>query len=227
MKTIALVGRTNVGKSTLFNKLCHKLIAIVHDRPGVTRDRKEAETTLDGAPVRLVDTAGLEDTSSLAKAMWQQTELAIAEADIVLMITDGRTELNALDTKLAKQLKKIGKPTFLVVNKCEGEKQTQMLGEFYRLGLGTPYPVSAEHNLGIKELIQALKPLCPTETAQEAEKVRPLHLAIVGRPNVGKSTLINQFLKQNRLLTGPEAGVTRDAATGSSTTETTGSCSVR
>ena len=213
MKTIALVGRTNVGKSTLFNKLCHKRIAIVHDRPGVTRDRKEAETTLDGSSVCLVDTAGLEDTSSLAKAMWQQTELAIAEADIVLMITDGRTELNALDTKLAKQLKKIGKPTFLVVNKCEGEKQTHMLGEFYRLGLGTPYPVSAEHNLGIKELIQALKPLCPTETAQETEKLKPLHLAIVGRPNVGKSTLINQFLKQNRLLTGPEAGVTRDAIT--------------
>ena len=102
MKTIALVGRTNVGKSTLFNKLCHKRTAIVHDRPGVTRDRKEAETLLDDVPVRLVDTAGLEETSALAKAMWQQTELAIEEADIVLMITDGRTELTALDTKLAK-----------------------------------------------------------------------------------------------------------------------------
>ena len=213
MKTIALVGRTNVGKSTLFNKLCHKRVAIVHDRPGVTRDRKEAETSLDDIPVRLVDTAGLEDTSSLSKAMWQQTELAIEEADIVLMITDGRTELTALDTKLAKQLKKVGKPTFLVVNKCEGEKQTQMLGEFYRLGLGTPYPISAEHNLGLKELIQVLKPLCPAESAKAEEKERPLHLAIVGRPNVGKSTLVNQLLKKNRLLTGPEAGVTRDAIT--------------
>ncbi len=213
MKTIVLVGRTNVGKSTLFNKLCHKRVAIVHDRPGVTRDRKEAETSLDGIPIRLVDTAGLEDTTSLAKAMWQQTELAIEEADIILMITDGRAELNALDTKLAKQLNKTGKPTFLLVNKCEGEKQTQMLGEFYRLGLGTPYPISAEHNLGIKELIQTLKPLCPADVEKEQEKAKPLHLAIVGRPNVGKSTLVNQLLKKNRLLTGPEAGVTRDAIT--------------
>lgn len=213
MKTIALVGRTNVGKSTLFNKLCHKRVAIVHDRPGVTRDRKEAETTFDDIPVRLVDTAGLENTTSLAKAMWQQTELAIEEADIVLMVTDGRTELTALDTKLAKELNKTGKPVFLVVNKCEGEKQTQNLGDFYRLGLGTPYPVSAEHNIGIKELIQEIKPLCPFENKENKEAAKPLHLAIVGRPNVGKSTLVNQLLKQNRLLTGPEAGVTRDAIT--------------
>ncbi len=213
MKTIALVGRTNVGKSTLFNKLCHKRVAIVHDRPGVTRDRKEAETSFDNIPVRLVDTAGLENTTKLAKAMWQQTELAIQEADTILMITDGRTELTSLDTQLAKQLKKVGKPTLLIVNKCEGEKQTQNLGEFYRLGLGTPYPVSAEHNLGIKELIQTLKPLCPTEPKEQQDKTKPLHLAIVGRPNVGKSTLVNQLLKKNRLLTGPEAGVTRDAIT--------------
>ena len=212
MKTIALVGRTNVGKSTLFNKLCHKRVAIVHDRPGVTRDRKEQETMLDDIPVRLVDTAGLEDTTSLAKAMWQQTELAIQEADIVLMITDGRTELTALDTKLAKQLKKTGKQTFLLVNKCEGDRQTQMLGEFYRLGLGTPIVISAEHNIGIKELVQTLKTLCPKEEEKDS-KERPLHLAIVGRPNVGKSTLVNQLLKENRLLTGPEAGVTRDAIT--------------
>ena len=188
MKTIALVGRTNVGKSTLFNKLCHKKVAIVHDRPGVTRDRKEAEAILDGTTVRLIDTAGLEDTSSLSKAMWQQTELAIQEADIILMITDGRTELNALDIKLAKQLKKVGKQTFLLVNKCEGVKQTQMLGEFYQLGLGTPYPISAEHNIGLKELLQKLKTLCPKEEENKTTKLKPLQLAIVGRPNVGKST---------------------------------------
>ena len=213
MKTIALVGRTNVGKSTLFNKLCHKRMAIVHDRPGVTRDRKEAETTLDDAPVRLVDTAGLEDTTNLAKAMWQQTELAIEEADILLMIADGRTELTALDTKLAKRLNKTGKPVFLLVNKCEGERQTNALGEFYRLSLGTPMPISAEHNIGIKELITTLKPLCPKEPERSKDGDKPLHLAIVGRPNVGKSTLVNQLIKQNRLLTGPEAGVTRDAIT--------------
>ena len=159
--------------------------------------------------------AGLEDTSSLAKAMWQQTELAITEADIILMITDGRTELNALDIKLAKQLNKTGKPIFLVVNKCEGEKQTQNLGDFYRLGLGTPYPISAEHNIGIKELIHTLTPLCISDKKEKTstQKDQPLHLAIVGRPNVGKSTLINQLLKKKRLLTGPEAGVTRDAIT--------------
>ena len=213
MKTIALVGRTNVGKSTLFNKLCHKHVAIVHDRPGVTRDRKEFQIDINGAPVKLVDTAGLEETTSLAKAMWQQTELAIAEADIVLMITDGRTELNALDLKLAKQLQKINKPVFLLVNKCESDKQTQMLGDFYRLGLGTPMPISAEHNIGIKELLSSLAPLCPQENLEKGTSEHPLHLAIVGRPNVGKSTLINQLLKQNRLLTGPDAGVTRDAIT--------------
>jgi len=213
MKTVVLVGRTNVGKSTLFNKLCHKHLAIVHDRPGVTRDRKEAETQLDGISVRLVDTAGLEDTSSLAKAMWQQTELAIQEADIILMITDGRTELNALDTKLARQLKKIDKVKFLVVNKCEGQAQTNALGEFYRLGLGDPLPISAEHNLGIKELIQKIIEFCPREENIQESKEKPLQLSIVGRPNVGKSTLVNQLLKQNRLLTGPNAGVTRDAIT--------------
>ncbi len=213
MKTVVLVGRTNVGKSTLFNKLCHKHLAIVHDRPGVTRDRKEAEADLNGTIVRLVDTAGLEDTSSLAKAMWQQTELAIQEADIILMITDGRTELNALDLKLARQLKKVDKVKFLVVNKCEGQKQTDALGEFYRLGLGDPMPISAEHNIGIKELVQKIGALCPREESVKEEKDRPLQLAIVGRPNVGKSTLVNQFLKQNRLLTGPNAGVTRDAIT--------------
>lgn len=212
MKTIALVGRTNVGKSTLFNKLCHKHMAIVHDRPGVTRDRKEAETTLEDRPVRLVDTAGLEDTTTLSKAMWQQTELAIEEADIILMITDGRTEINALDLKLAKQLQKTSKPVFLIINKCEGVAQTNNLGEFYQLGLGTPYPISAEHNLGIKELIQELKLLCPPDS-EEKETEKPLHLSIVGRPNVGKSTLVNKLIKQNRLLTGPEAGVTRDAIT--------------
>ena len=213
MKTIALVGRTNVGKSTLFNKLCHKRAAIVHDRPGVTRDRKEAEASLNGAPVRLVDTAGLEATTALAKAMWQQTELAMDEADIILMIVDGRSELTALDIKLAKQLQKTDKPVFLVINKCEGEKQTQNIGDFYRLGLGTPLPISAEHNLGIKDLIAVLKPLCPVDESPEKDAEKPLHLAIVGRPNVGKSTLVNQLLKKNRLLTGPEAGVTRDAIT--------------
>ena len=213
MKTIAIVGRTNVGKSTLFNKLCHKKLAIVHDRPGVTRDRKEAETTLNNTPVRLIDTAGLENLTSLAKAMWQQTELAIAEADLIFAVVDGRSEISALDRQLAKNLHKTGKPVFLIVNKCETPNQTT--DEFYQLGLGQPYPISAEHNLGIKELLAVVEPLCKQKAPSEKSEntIRPLKLAIVGRPNVGKSTLINHFLQQNRLLTGPEAGVTRDAIT--------------
>ena len=213
MKTIAIVGRTNVGKSTLFNKLCHKKQAIVHDRPGVTRDRKEAETIIGKTPVRLVDTAGLENISNLAKAMWHQTELAIAEADIILMIADGRAEISALDRQLAKDLHKVGKPVFLLINKCESQKLS--VADFYQLGLGTPYPISAEHNLGLKELINEIELLCK-QTKTEDKKTdtgRPLKLAIVGRPNVGKSTLINQLLQQDRLLTGPEAGITRDAIT--------------
>lgn len=214
MKTIALVGRTNVGKSTLFNRLCGRRLAIVHDRAGVTRDRKEATGTLKKMTFRLIDTAGLEETTSLAAAMWHQTEMAIDEADIVLMIVDGRSELTRLDERLAGQLRRLKKPVFLIANKCEGKAQTENLGEFYRLGLGEPIPVSAEHGLGFEKLQEVLTPLCPVETAEpENPADRPLKLAIVGRPNVGKSTLINRLLGKERLLTGPEAGVTRDAIT--------------
>ena len=212
MKTVAIVGRTNVGKSTLFNKLCHKRLALVHDRPGVTRDRKEATATLGKITFRLIDTAGLEKTTELSKAMWKQTRIAIQEADIILMISDARTELNALDMDLARELHKTHKPVLLVANKCESEKQTQNMGDFYRLGLGTPLCLSAEHKLGFDKLENFLTPLIKEkESPEEAPKERPLKLAIVGRPNVGKSTLINKLIKQDRLLTGPTAGVTRDA----------------
>lgn len=214
MKTIAIVGRTNVGKSTLFNRLCGRRVAIVHDRAGVTRDRKEAEATLKDLTFRLIDTAGLEETTELAEAMWRQTELAMAEADIVLMLVDGRAELTRLDERLGGQLRRLDKPVFVLANKCEGKPEPHRLAEFYRLGLGDPVPVSAEHGLGLDRLYALLKPLCPAEDkAAAAETVRPLKLAIVGRPNVGKSTLINRLVGQNRLLTGPTAGVTRDAIT--------------
>ena len=213
MKSIAIVGRTNVGKSTLFNRLCGRRLAIVHDRAGVTRDRKEATASLKDITFRAIDTAGLEETSSLSAAMWDQTEIAIQEADIVLMIVDARSEITRLDTRLARLLRRQKKPVFLIANKCEGRTQEQLLGEFYQLGLGDPLPISAEHALGMDKLYALLKPLCPKEDIIQEETDKPLKLAIVGRPNVGKSTLINRLLKKERLLTGPEAGVTRDAIT--------------
>ena len=213
MKTVALVGRTNVGKSTLFNRLCGRRLAIVHDRAGVTRDRKEGVATIKDISFRAIDTAGLEETTSLARAMWDQTEIAIGEADIVLMIVDARSGLSPLDEKLAGRLRRLQKKVLLVANKSEGAEQKNALGEFYRLGLGDPMPVSAEHALGMEDLYQFLKPLCPKTEEMPEEEKRPLKLAIVGRPNVGKSTLINRLLGTERLLTGPEAGVTRDAIT--------------
>lgn len=234
MKTVAIVGRTNVGKSTLFNRLCGRRLAIVHDEAGVTRDRKEAEARLMDLSFRLVDTAGLEEITSLAAAMWRQTQTAILKADVVLAVVDGRAEVMPLDIKMAQELRKSGKKIILIANKCEG-KTAQHLGDFYRLGLGDPLPVSAEHGLGMSDLYDALKKCLPPEENQsetienedtilsdqihEKEKERlikqnrPLKLAIAGRPNVGKSTLINSLLGKERLLTGPVAGVTRDAIT--------------
>lgn len=234
MKTIALVGKTNVGKSTFFNRLCGRRLAIVHDRPGVTRDRKEGIGHLKDLTFNLIDTAGLERTTELAAAMWEQTQIAIKEADIVLMLIDARDELNDLDTRLAADLRRLKKPVVLIANKCEGTLQQHLLGEAYTLGLGEPVAFSAEHKLGLDTLYQRLAPLMrDTETGKNPQadetvsdtdatdkteepqdkQNRPLKLAIVGRPNVGKSTMINRLLGQNRLLTGPMAGVTRDAIT--------------
>ena len=212
MKTVAIVGRTNVGKSTFFNRLCQRKLAIVHDKAGVTRDRKEAVGHLSDLTFLFIDTAGLEETTSLAAAMWAQTEKAIEQADIILMISDARTEINVLDIKLAKRLQKIKKPVFLIANKCEGKAQEENLNSFYQLGLGRAIPFSAEHGLGLGDLYDALAPF-KEEVIPEEQGEKPISLAVVGRPNVGKSTLINKLLKEDRLLTGPEAGVTRDAIT--------------
>lgn len=222
MKTIAIVGRTNVGKSTLFNRLVGKKQAIVHDLPGVTRDRKEATANLSDITFRVIDTAGLETETALSKAMWAQTQKAIDEADIVLMVVDARSEINPLDRDLARDLRKVGKPVFLLANKCEGSEQYLAATEAYSLGLGDPIAVSGEHGLGMLDLYQALLPYFPAEergkkvdkskeNATHEDEQKPLKLAILGRPNVGKSTLVNQLLGQERMLTGPEAGVTRDA----------------
>ncbi|MBE6449468.1 MAG: ribosome biogenesis GTPase Der [Alphaproteobacteria bacterium] len=219
LKTIAVVGRTNVGKSTLFNRFVGKKQAIVHDMPGVTRDRKEGIAALSDICFRVIDTAGLETKTALSKAMWEQTQKAIDEADIVLMVVDARSEINPLDMQLAQDLRRLDKPVFLLANKCEAKEQYLAATEAYRLGLGDPIAVSAEHGLGMLDLYQALLPYFPKEergknisknTQTDADD-NVLKLAIVGRPNVGKSTLVNQLLGQERMLTGPEAGVTRDA----------------
>ncbi|MBP9691956.1 MAG: ribosome biogenesis GTPase Der [Alphaproteobacteria bacterium] len=213
---VAIVGQPNVGKSTLFNRLCGKKLAIVHDKPGVTRDRKEAFGQLGDIPLKLMDTAGLEDktTDPLMVGMKAQVKEAFHEADVILFIIDGRGGLTPLDDMFADLLRKAEKPVFLLVNKCEGREGLQTIGEAWGLGFGEPFPISAEHGQGLDSLYESLLlhykgPL--VEEEEEKEEVAPLQLAIVGRPNVGKSTLLNQLIGSERVLTGPEAGVTRDA----------------
>ncbi len=220
--TVAIVGRPNVGKSTLFNRLVGKKLALVDDRPGVTRDRREGEGNLAGLAFRVIDTAGLEDAEddSLEARMRRQTELAIAEADVCLFLIDARAGVTPLDAHFARLLRKSPTPVLLVANKCEGGAGVPGLAEAYALGLGEPLALSAEHGEGLADLYEALAAHAPgpdggqedgpQEGAGPAEG-GPLQLAIVGRPNVGKSTLVNALVGEERLLTGPEAGITRDA----------------
>ncbi len=225
MIKVAIIGRPNVGKSTLFNRLAGRKIAIVHDKPGVTRDRKEASAKLRDIDLLVIDTAGYEYSKedSLEKRMWEQTQRAIAEADVCLFLFDARDGVQPYDEHFADLVRQSGKPVILLANKCEGKIQEDSIHEAYALGLGTPIPFSAEHSLGLQDLYDALKPFDQKpsrtkageddETEDAAYKKRPIQLAIVGRPNVGKSTLVNALLKDERMLTGPEAGVTRDAIT--------------
>ncbi|MGN6515233.1 MAG: ribosome biogenesis GTPase Der [Rhizomicrobium sp.] len=213
--TVAIVGRPNVGKSTLFNRLAGRKLAIVHDTPGVTRDRKEALVEIQGLSLRLIDTAGFEegDAGSLSHRMTEQTRKAIAEAQVCLFVIDGRDGVTAGDEIIAAALRRAGKPVVLAANKCEGRVKPNE-AEAYALGFGEAIAVSAEHALGIGELIDALTPFAenqtpPTESDEEGQG--PLKLAIVGRPNVGKSSLFNRLLGEDRALTSPEAGTTRDA----------------
>ncbi len=212
--TVAIVGRANVGKSTLFNKLVGRRLALVHDTPGVTRDRREAEARLGPLTFTLIDTAGIEtgDKDSLETRMAAQTLTAVADADVCILLFDAREGIVTADEIVAGQLRKAGKPVILVANKCEA--RFSQAAEAWSLGFGEPIQISAEHNIGFADLIEALQPFA--EKAEQAESeasdiVKPLRLAIVGRPNVGKSSLFNRLLGSERALTGPEAGITRDA----------------
>ena len=232
---LAIVGRPNVGKSRLFNRLAGRAAAIVHDTPGVTRDRQVVDAEYDGLALKLIDTAGFEDAAagSIAHRMTKQTLTAIAEAEALLFVVDARDGLTAGDQIIAQALRKSGKPVILAANKCEGRVEPPP--EAYGLGFGEPIAISAEHNLGMEDLVAALEPLAgPVAAPQDEEDEndiefseddepeeevvvnyldRPLRLALVGRPNVGKSSLFNQLLGEERALVGPEAGLTRDAIT--------------
>lgn len=251
MLTLAIVGRPNVGKSTLFNRLCGKKMAIIDDRPGVTRDWREADGWLFDQPIRILDTAGLEDRfdGSLEARMRMQTERAIDQADVVLFIVDGRDGITPMDEHFAQWLRRLQKPLILGVNKCDHEGvATTGTADAYSLGLGEPIALSSAHGLGLDDLYVALQPYFPghelatdadEETANAAamraqdfdslddvegqddydfaagqtldDETKPIKVAIVGRPNVGKSTLMNALLGEERVMTGPEAGITRDA----------------
>lgn len=213
----AIIGRPNVGKSTLFNRLAGYKLAIVHDHPGVTRDRKETMAKFRDLDLCIIDTAGYEYSTedNIESRMFQQTKRAIDEADVCIFMFDARSGLHPYDEIFADILRQSHKPVILLANKCEGKAQEDSIFEAYKLGLGEPIPFSAEHGLGLDDLYTSLLPFekeePEEETDEEAEKQRPIQLAFVGRPNVGKSTLVNALLGDERMLTGPEAGITRDA----------------
>ncbi|WP_375206387.1 ribosome biogenesis GTPase Der [Hyphococcus sp.] len=218
---IALVGRPNVGKSTLFNRLVGKRLALVDDTPGVTRDRREGEAKLGDLSFTVVDTPGLEEApeAALEGRMRKQTDAAVAEAAACLLLVDARAGVTPLDRTFASLLRASGKPVILLANKAEGNAGEAGYYDAYELGVGEPIAISAEHGEGMGELYNALEPfLAEMQDEEELDEetewdnpLKPLRVAIIGRPNAGKSTLVNKLIGDNRLLTGPEAGITRDS----------------
>lgn len=210
---IAIVGRPNVGKSTLFNRIAGKQKAIVIDEPGATRDRNYMDCLWHDKPFTLIDTGGFEPASDerILVQMREQSNLAIEEADVIIFLMDGKDGLTPSDIEIARQLRGKSKNVFFVANKVDGERHTDLLNEFYRLGIDQFYPVSAQHGLGIDELMNAVTAEFPsaTETAPTLEE--QIKIAIVGKPNVGKSSLVNRILGKERSIANPTPGTTRDA----------------
>ena len=233
MLKVAIIGRPNVGKSTLFNRLVGKKLALVHDLPGVTRDRKMAKAKFKDIDLEVIDTAGYEYSTvdNMESRMWKQTRMAIQDADVCLFLFDARAGLQPYDEFFADLVRKTQKPVILLANKCEGKQQENGIGEAYKLGLGEPIVFSAEHTIGFDELYVQLMKLDDAKKEKEKSETKtavigqipedfepikdgkPIQVAFVGRPNVGKSTLVNALLGDERMLTGPEAGMTRDAIT--------------
>lgn len=213
LPTLAIIGRPNVGKSTLFNRLAGKQLAIVDDIPGVTRDYRSAEAVLAGRRVQLYDTAGLEDNKkdSLFVRMREQTTRALELSDAAVFVVDGRTGLTPLDLSLASWLRKQNRKIIVAINKCENNCPPDVRAEVMRLGLGEPLAISAAHNDGILDLIQEIITNLPQRKVDDRSDDKPLRLAIVGRPNAGKSTLLNALLNEQRVMTGAEPGLTRDS----------------
>lgn len=216
---VAIIGRPNVGKSTIFNRLTGKKHALTYDLPGVTRDRREGSASISDLEFTLIDTAGLENSknNNLKDKMFEQTIMAVDEADLILMVIDGIEGIVSDDLNFIQWIRQKSKPTILLVNKCEGKKVTANILESYKLGLGEPVCISAEHGEGMADLYRALEPYYKKykdkaiNLLQDESQNKYIQVAIVGRPNAGKSTLVNALIDQNRLITGPEAGMTRDS----------------